>query len=157
MIYVREARVDDLDAMIELGKRGHAKSANAGYKFDDQRARLLGLCCIIDKNKCAFVACEQTVDPLCERLVGLLLGVDEEYPYIKMNYATDLAVFAEAPGAGRKLVESFSRWALDDRRVDQLLMGVSFGGKSARAANALYRRMGFTQDGGMFTKQRSQQ
>jgi len=149
MLVCREARIEDLDAMIELGKRGHAKSANAMYKFDEPRAKLLGLSCILDKNKCALVAVgNETV------IVGVLLGIEQEYSYIKMTYATDLAVYAEAPGGGRLLLQAFTKWALEDRKVDQLLMGVSFGGKSARAANALYTRMGFTQDGGLFTKNR---
>ena len=152
MLVVREARVEDLDAMIELGKRGHEKSANAQYKFDDQRARLLGLCCIMDRNKCALVVIgNDTV------VVGVLLGIEEQYAFLKMTYATDLAVYAESPGGGRMLLQAFEKWALEDRKVDQLLMGVSFGGKSARAAQALYTRMGFTHDGGLFTKNRRQQ
>ena len=65
--------------------------------------------------------------------------------------------FPLAPGLDQRKLSKGSLCLEDVLARDQLLMGVSFGGKSARAAQALYTRMGFTHDGGLFTKNRRQQ
>ena len=140
---VRSADFGDFEAMLELAHRGHAASENARYKFDAQAAIILAGQCILEDSLCAFVA---TSD---KEVVGLLLGQEQKYPYLKMRYATDLVLYAEHPGAGRSLVERFKRWAFDERKVDQVLMGVSYGGHKANVVSRMYERMGFREVGGM--------
>ena len=145
---IRAATFEDIPAIIEIGKRGHAASDNARYPFNEGKTKLLLAQLMIGKKTCIFVATEGAA------IVGFLLGQEEEYVYADLKYATDIAVYAEAVGAGRKLLDRFERWAFDERKVDQLLLGVSHGGASAKQTESLYRRRGFAHVGGIFTKQR---
>jgi len=146
---VRAATFDDVDAIIAIGKRGHAASANACYPFNESKTKLLLAQLIVGKRTCLFVAEEDRV------IVGFLMGQEEEYVYCDLRYATDIAVYAEMVGAGRALLARFERWAFEERKVDQLLLGVSHGGDSAKRTAALYTRRGFAHVGGIFTKNRS--
>ena len=147
-VTVRLAEFDEIEAIIEFGRRGHAASENARYEFDEGRTKLLLATLIAGKRTCVFVAAEG------DKIVGLLLGQEDSYAYCKMRYATDIALYAEAPGAGRKLLKKFEEWAFEERKVDQLIMGVSYGGKSAKSASSLYSKLGFEPVGGIYTKQR---
>jgi hypothetical protein len=148
-LIVRKATFGDIPAILELGKTGHAQSENAQYEFDEQGARLLVASCVSQKALCAFVA-EQD-----GRIVGFLLGQEDRLPYLKMRYATDLVLYAAHPGAGRRLVEVFTDWGLGQRKVDQMMLGVSFGGRSKTKAESFYTRLGFKPVGGIFIKNRS--
>lgn len=145
---VRGATVADLESMIEYGRTWHAHSLNARYKYEDDQARMLGVACIMDKNKCAFVAVRNG------SIVGILLGMQQKFPYARMQFATDLAFHTTTRGAGRKLLARFEHWAMEERKVDQILLGVMLGGRAGDAADALYARAGFTRTGGLFIKQR---
>lgn len=145
---IRAATFEDIMPIIEIGKRGHAASENARYPFNEERTKLLLAQLIVGKKTCLLVAVEGT------KIVGFLMGQEEEYVYCDLRYATDIAVYAEAVGAGRKLLDRFEKWAFEERKVDQLLLGVSHGGASAKQTESLYRRRGFAHVGGIFTKQR---
>jgi ribosomal protein S18 acetylase RimI-like enzyme len=140
--------MDDIDDIVVIGKRGHEASDNAAYLYDEGRAKLLCATLIVGKKTCLFVAKESG------NIVGILLGQEDEYGYCKLRYATDIAVYSEAVGAGRKLLQRFAQWAFEERKVDQMVLGVSHGGKSATQTISMYRRMGYKHVGGVFTKQR---
>ncbi len=144
MIEIRDATLDDVDVIVAIGRRAHERSANARYRFSEGRARILVATCICRGSMSAIVAVAGS------EVVGFLLGQIDAYPYIDMEFATDLAVVSEVPGAGRKLIEAFTRWAFD-KHADQIILGVVNGGKDSAA---LYKRMGFQHVGGMFTKNR---
>lgn len=146
---IRAATFEDIPAIIEVGKRGHAASDNAGYPFNEGKTKLLLAQLVIGKKTCLFVAV------VSGEIVGFLMGQEEEYVYCDLRYATDIAVYAEFVGAGRALLARFEKWAFEERKVDQLLLGVSHGGASAQRTESLYRRRGFAHVGGIFTKQRS--
>lgn len=148
---VRRATFDDVPEIIEVGKRGHAASDNAQYPFNEQKAKLLLAQLIVGKKTCLFVAIKDA------KIVGFLMGQEEEYVYCDLRYATDIAVYGEAPGAWRALMDRFEKWAFEERKVDQLLLGVSHTAEHAHRTNAIYRRRGFSNVGGLFTKNRSEQ
>ena len=147
---IRKAEFRDIPGMLALAKRGHAKSEYARLEFDEAGARLLGAQCISGKSLCAFVAESDG------QIVGLLLGSEESFGYLKARFATDLAFYCEHPGKGMRLMKRFLKWALEERKVDQVLLNVSFGGKSAEAAPSLYKRIGFRHVGGMFVMDRGE-
>jgi hypothetical protein len=148
-VIVRRATFDDIPAVVEMGRKAHAESENKQYSFDESGARLLVAACISQKTLCAFVAEK-------DGLAGFLLGQEERYAFLKLRYATDLVVYATHPGAGRKLIDAFTDWGLNQRKVDQMLLGVSFGGRSKDKADSYYTRLGFTPVGGIYIKNRSQ-
>lgn len=145
---VRRATFEDVPAIIEIGKRGHAASDNARYPFNEQKTKLLLAQLIVGKKTCLFVAIADA------KIAGFLMGQEEEYVYCDLRYATDIAVYAEVVGAGRALLSRFEQWAFEERKVDQLLLGVSHAGATAHRTESLYRRRGFDHVGGIFTKQR---
>jgi hypothetical protein len=67
--------------------------------------------------------------------------------------ATDLAFYAERPGAGLALLRAFIRWAWNLPAVVEVTMAQSAGIDSDRMA-AVYKRAGMSRVGGMFTLQR---
>lgn len=144
---LRKATFADINAMVEFGKAVHAKSENAHLEFDEPGARLLGAHCISMKGLCAFVVED------AGKIVGILLGQVQDYPYLKASFATDVAFLSMRFGAGRLLLQRFRHWAFEERKVAQIVMGVSFGGKSAQSA-AFYKRMGYRRTGGIFVMNR---
>ncbi len=143
------AEMGDIEAIVEIGKRGHSASANAAYPFDEMQTKILCASLIASKKTCLFVAKQSGA------IVGILLGQSDILGYCRATYATDIATYAETPGAGRALLRRFEKWALEERKVDFLMLGVSHGGKSAKGTEVLYRRMGYEHVGGLFTKHRS--
>ncbi len=142
------AEMGDIEAIVEIGKRGHAASANARYAFDEMKTKILCATLIAGKATCLFISRDKG------KITGILLGQEDTYGYCKLRYATDIAIYSETPGAGRALMRRFEKWAFEERKVDQLLLGVSHGGKSARGTEAMYRRMGYEHVGGIFTRNR---
>lgn len=145
-VEIRAALMDDIESVVELGKRGHALSRNAKYAFDEPGAKLLMAQCICNKRMCAFVAVDG------DKIVGVLLGLDDTLPYLKLRIASDIVTYAESPGAGRQLLKRFTTWAFDERRVDQMLLGVTSG--NVTSTTAIYKRLGFEPVGAMFTRNR---
>ena len=142
---IRKATFADIPEMIDLGKRGHSLSENRHLEFDEPGAKLFGAQCMSSNGLCAFVAEDEG------RIIGLLLGQEQQWPYLKAKLATDCVFFAERCDAFRALMHAFEAWAFDERKVDQIVMGVTFGGNSSAP---LYKRMGFAQTGGTFIKNR---
>jgi ribosomal protein S18 acetylase RimI-like enzyme len=143
------AEMGDIEAIVEIGKRGHAASANARYEFDEMKTKILCATLIAGKKTCLFVAKD------AGKIVGILLGQEDTYGYCKLRYATDIACYSETPGAGRALMRRFEKWAFEERRVDMMCLGVSHGGRSERSTIALYKRAGYEHMGGIFTKHRT--
>lgn len=146
---VRPAVFSDIPEMLVFGRAAHARSDGAHLEFDEDGARLLGAQCITTKRLCAFVAEDGG------KIVGILLGQVQDYPYLKAQFATDVAFVSARFGAGRILLQRFIVWAFEERRVAQVMLGVSFGGKSAQSV-AFFKRMGFKRTGGIFVMNRSQ-
>lgn len=142
------AEMEDIEAIVELGKRGHAASANARYEYDEMKAKLLCAQLIAGKATCLFIS------KVNGKITGILLGQTDTLGYCRATYATDIALYSETPGAGRALMRRFEKWAFHERRVDMMMLGVSHGGKSTRSTESLYRRAGFSHVGGMYVKNR---
>jgi hypothetical protein len=144
---VRDATFDDADEAVELGAKIHAESESKHLAFDPSGAKVIGAQCIVNRSMCAFVAEHEG------RIVGVLLGAERSFGYLHARYATDLLFLAKG-GAGKLLMTRFKTWAFDERGVDQIIMGVSFGGRSARGSEVIYKRQGFTHAGGIFLMNR---
>lgn len=140
-------RFEDTGEALAFGKAMHEKSDMRHLPFDEASAKVTGAQCIVSSAMCAFVA------ERGGKIVGVLLGLEQPFCHLKARYATDL-VFAAQGGAGRKLLDRFLVWALEERNVDQVLMGVTFGGKSAKGCERFYMRRGFRHVGGLFVMDR---
>ncbi len=143
---VRKGNFADIGEILVMAKRAHAKSENAHLRFDEPGAKLLAANCMTTKSACLFVAVAD------DRIAGLIAGLEQEFGYLQASYAIDIATFAESAEAARALVERFETWAFGERRVAQIMLGITFGGRHARAMGHLYSRSGFKTAGGIYTK-----
>lgn len=141
---VRAATFDDVPQMVELGRQGHAKSDMSHFAFDETGAKFMAAVCIRNEDHCAFVAEHE------DTLVGLVLGMSQEYDYMKAWYATDLLVYSARYGAGASIMKRFIQWALEERKVDRVMLGETYGGRSASKAEGWYAKLGARRVGGMF-------
>lgn len=139
---VRAAAPCDVHGLITLGKHVLAASAKARYPFDEAGAQRMAARCMTDDNACLFVA---DVDG---KLVAVLAGAIQRWPYLEAKFATDFLFASVRPGAGRAVLRQFIAWARE-RRADEVVITVGFGGKSAMK-DRLYEREGFTRMGSRF-------
>ena len=143
---VRHGGFADVGELLALAKRAHAVSANARLEFDEQGAKLLAAECMTSKGACVFVAIED------DQIVGAIFGLEQEYGYLKASYAVDIATFATSQKAVAALLERFETWAFGERRVAQIVLGITFGGRHGRAMGHLYNRAGYHSVGGVYLK-----
>jgi hypothetical protein len=144
---VRRGTFADIPELLVLAKRAHALSSNAHIEFDEPGAKLLAANSMTTKGACFFVAVDEG-----GVLEGLLVGIEQEFGYLRACYAIDVVSFAESAAAARALVERFETWAFGERRVAQIMLGITFGGRHARAMGHIYSRSGFKSVGGVYTK-----
>lgn len=144
---VRRGNFADIGDLLVLARKAHALSENAHLEFDEPGAKLLAANCMTTKGACLFVAVTD-----CGKIVGLMLGLEQDFGYLKASYAVDLATFAQNRQAAQALIERFETWAFGERRVAQIMLGITFGGRHAKAMGHLYRRSGYKTAGGVFTK-----
>jgi hypothetical protein len=147
---IRRATVNDLDAMLMLGRRAHAASRYRDIKIDELQAKTNLLAMMHNRAQCVFLAFEG------ERLVGLLLGIEVPWFFSREPYATDLMTYAVRVGAGRALIRRFKKWAFEERKLPGIELSTSFGGTEEQRARTegLYRAMGFEPVGSYFAMRR---
>lgn len=141
---IRRATFADVDALIAMGKAGHAQSELAAYPFDETGAKYVLAVSMADPMRCAFVAERDGA------IVGVLVGMEEQFAYLRARYATDVLTFAQAPGAGAALMRRFIEWAFKERRVDRVLLADTFGGRAPARAAKWYARLGARPLGGTY-------
>lgn len=140
---VREARPGDVEPILALGRALHEASPRAHLTFDDDGAREALAKCGNSPRHSAFVAEHQG------KVVGLLVASEHRWPHIKGRFVTDVVFFSDRAGAGRRLIDRLVEWG-KSRGADEVVCAVSFGGKSAEGAKAVFTRAGFEHRGGMF-------
>jgi GNAT superfamily N-acetyltransferase len=143
---VRPATVRDIEEMVAIGARWHSLSDHAYVKFDQIRAGMFAMRAISSRGNCALVA------EHLGKIVGMLIGTIQEWPFLNLKVATDLLTLSERAGAGRALLRQFEAWAFASG-ADEMMLGVSFGG-DPRDCEKIYKRAGYRHIGGMFAKRR---
>lgn len=141
---IRKASYEDIPRIYELGRRIHAASGDSAIPLDEVRARthIAGLLASGE----GFVL----VDEVDGKITGLLAGFCQQMWFSKKRYALPLVVYAERRGAFVWMVKRFLRWALDQKRVAEIVFDASFGGVLGEKANALLPKLGFEVSGTTF-------
>lgn len=83
-------------------------------------------------------------------LTGVLLGVVERLWFSRARYASDLVFYSEDGRSGLALLRQFVEWAWSVPGVVEISCAQSSGLHMERA-DVLYRRVGFTKVGGLWT------
>lgn len=145
---IRAATINDLDALVALGKQMHAESTRFGeLVFDEQKVRAL-LADLLSRDS-GFALVSQEADG---QIVGGFAGYMTEHWYSTDQVAADLALFVRMDRRGgiaaARMVKAFIYWA-QDRGAKQITLGISTGIKVEQTAQ-LYRSLGLKQFGYCF-------
>lgn len=140
---VRRATPTDVEAMVAFGRKMHELSDLRRFPFDERGASTMAYRCMFDPDKCAFLAQDEGV-------VGILAGMACDLDYTPVRYATDILCVADKPGAGFRLMRTFTHWAFGEQKVDRIYFGESFGGRDPSKAESFYKRLGAKRTGGFY-------
>lgn len=132
---IREATVEDIPRLLELGEQMHDESRFARLQFAPEKVEALLRVMLYDREQyCAFVAQHS------DRVIGGLLGLCVERYFSHARVAQDLAIFIE-PGkrggvAAIGLIRAFRKWARERDAID-LEIAVNTGVQPLRTGRLL--------------------
>lgn len=144
---IRKAAYVDVDQVVMLGKRAHAKSDWAQFPFNEIDARMFAVTAITEKTMCCYVSENNG------KFDGLLIGIEQSMPFNKrIKSATDYFTYSARRGVADALIKAFMHWALEHRRVDEVVMMASQL-RSAKWMDSLLTGNGLTPIGNGYIKQ----
>lgn len=147
---IRSATLEDIPALVELGRRLHALTR---FRIYDYNASRVGeqLRALIENRRgshCFFVAEDGTGIP-----AGALIGCVERHFFSDLPVASivQLVVLPERRmgGAGLRLLSAFRKWA-ENRDAFEICAGVNSGTDIGRMDRFL-KRLGFRLTGGNYS------
>jgi L-amino acid N-acyltransferase YncA len=146
MKLIREARPDDIDAILRIGVECHAEAATK-FAVDRVQARRIIAQFVQSPRYFAWVA------EADDEVLGCLLGGIAQVWYSQQKEASDLLFYVRPDprviGAGKLMLKRFMRWGYE-RGADGFSMAVSFGGPKAVNTGKIYRKLGFSEVGSVF-------
>ena len=146
MITIREATLEDLPGLLELGREGVAESRFSALTFDPEHytESLRGVILSEKNTHCLLLAVNAEGAP-----VGALLGALERYFFAAERVAGALGLYVTPASRGGpaavKLITAFRRWALN-RGAAELSIGVT-SGLDLKRTDRFLRRLGFRASG----------
>lgn len=145
---IRDATIEDIDQILDLGKRMHAESSRFGaLAFDEGKVRSLFAGLIGSEDAIVLVA--EVPDG---EIIGGFAGFASEHWYSTDKVAQDLALFVRMDRRGgilaARMIKAFVSWA-QERRCKQITLGISTGIRVEETAQ-LYRSLGLKQFGYCF-------
>lgn len=144
---LRMATLDDLPAIVVLGRQMHASSTYAPMDYDPDRVKET-VACLLDKSQFVVVA-EDTNG----QVVGGMLGTVTQSWFGQDMVANDLALFVSQDARGGmaavRLLKAFVQWA-KLAGAKQIRPGVTTGHVRAEQ---LFDKLGFTRCGASFVMQ----
>lgn len=144
MTNVRYARMSDVPALVELGRRMHAESPRfVRLAFDPQR--LAGVATNLIPNKDCCILVGDNDGPL----IGMFVGFVMQHFFSTASYASDMALYVTPEERGGSLAVRFLRrfesWSRD-KGAAELVPGISTEVEVERTAR-LYERLGYKRSG----------
>ena len=143
MVRVRPGSIDDLDAVLDMGRAMHQESPRyARASFSEEKVRNLAVAILSGAMPgCAAFIAEDDGD-----VIGMFVGMVTEQWFSTDKSATDLVFYVKPEFRGRslapwRLVHLFEKWAVA-QGVRSISCGSSTGVNAARTAD-LYRRLGY--------------
>jgi GNAT superfamily N-acetyltransferase len=144
---VRPCAREDIDRVVELGRRLHAESALAFLPYEVENVRSLVIKIIEHPETYCGLVAEHG-----EALVGMLGGYLTDYFFCNEKLACDLALFVEpehrGSSAAARLIQGFRQWA-EAGGAREICLGVSTNIGTA-GIDRFYRSLGFTPVGGLY-------
>ncbi|MBI5790272.1 MAG: hypothetical protein HZA63_02230 [Rhodocyclales bacterium] len=147
---IRFAKLEDVPALVELGRRIHAVTRFSQFEFNPDRVAG-NLAALIQDTRgmyCFFVAEDSTGLP-----VGGLVGCVERHVFSDQLVATlihyDVLPEKRMGGAALRLMIAFRKWA-ENRGVFELNAGIS-SGVELKKMDRFLRKLGFRFIGGNYS------
>ena len=144
---IREATLNDLDRLVELGTHMHAESRYSIFDFDPVKLRRY-IQTFIEHDHGMIFVCEKN-----EVIVGGVMGWIEEQYFGHDKLLCDLALFVEPDKrgamAGALLIKRFLEYG-KEQGVAQIILTNSSGVDKERVAQ-LYAKLGMEHVGFVFS------
>ena len=146
---VRFATVDDLPALIDLGRRIHAESRFRGFSYDPSKLLQTGQRVLNSTTgtHCCFVAEAST-----GKLAGVFVGCVEEYFFSRDRIANSILIFVDPAyrggAAALKLIHAFRTWALNRQAIEVSISIAS--GVTIDRTDRFLKRIGLKLTGGNY-------
>ena len=145
---IRQGDVDDIVALVELGREMH-EEAPAFNKMDYDPKKLLQLGVVLSEQGGMFLAEKDD-----NEIIGMFLGVVMPHYFGSDLMANDLCFFVKKEHRGStaapRLIKAFEKWAWANGAT-ALRFGISTGVEAKRTLK-LYEKLGFSQDGYLVNK-----
>ena len=139
-MFVRTATIQDLDTLVDFGKRLTQESAKFSIQgFDEDRAIQL-FSHLINKHESIFLVCDEHSNPVG----GLIVCIDVDWrTNQRLAFEQGVYVLPEyrATGSGSELVRHFIEWAKLNN-ADRIQLG-TISGIHADKTVSLYKSLGF--------------
>jgi hypothetical protein len=140
---IRQATMNDIEAMITLGKAVLVGSANSEMTVDDNKCR---------RNMAMMIASKQFFSVVSEcdgKVNGFMFGMVESMFFTNVKYATDIAIVANSGGS--LMIKRFLVWA-KLQGAKSVMFGISTGIDTDRTGK-LYEALGLKHVGGIYSKE----
>jgi GNAT superfamily N-acetyltransferase len=148
---IRFATVNDIPALVALGKRMHAITRFQRFAYHDARVAN-SLREAFEKGKGRYVCL--VAEGSDKKVVGALLAVLERQIFSELLTASvmhyDVLPEKRMGGYGVRLLKAFEQWAAN-RKVAEIAFGIN-SGVEAEAVGRFARKMGFEKVGENFVK-----
>lgn len=147
---IRNATIDDVDALVELGEMMHAESPRyRALTYDPVKVAGIALHLIYDPAAQVLVA-EQD-----GQLIGMLAGMIVEHFFGDDCYATDYVFFVRpehrGSSAAPRLYRAWEELLKADGRVKEVSLGISTE-IHPEHTRRFYARLGFRETGAIMVK-----
>lgn len=126
---MKEATVEDLPILIEMGRSFHASSSDRDIEFDDRGFGRMLTAMMESEKACIFVADD-----------GFICGVVSPLPWLDKTYLVASEVLWRAKKSGARLQARFIEWARE-KGASRIVISHREGRNEAFAR--LLRRRGF--------------
>ena len=148
---IRTAKMEDIPALLELGRSIHATTRFRQFEFSSERVASNLTAVIQDKRG---IYCFLVAEDAAGAVVGLLIGCLERHIFSEEQIVATMIhydVLAEKRmgGAGLRLLSAFRIWA-ENRGAFELNVGIS-SGTDLYKLDRFMRKLGFQQTGGNYS------
>ena len=145
---IRQGDVDDIVALVELGREMHAEAPTFN-KMDYDPKKLIQLGIGLSEQGGMFLAEKDD-----NEIIGMFLGVVMPYYFGNNLMANDLCFFVKKEHRGStaapRLIKAFEKWAWANGAT-ALRFGISTGVEAKRTLK-LYEKLGYSPDGYLVNK-----
>lgn len=147
---IRNAALDDIPALVEMGAAMLAESLYSVLSYDRAKLGAVYKEMITANNSthCFFVA-----DDSQGRLIGFFIGRISEYFFSRNRMASSIVMYVDPEWRGNlvavKFIHAFRAWALN-RDAIELCIGIATG-VTVERSDLFLRRLGFELTGGNYS------